>query len=275
MRRFVLPTGMAGTLPLFLETIGTTEEASKMVRPEGYPFYHWLQTVAGEGLFSVNGRAFALPANTGVLLQPGVPHSYESVGGGWDTAYLTFGGPAVPDILLPLGMLEPNPIRWEPGDDSPLARFIEDMMDRLEASDDLFGFNASADVYRFLMTLRQYGQFDNRSAIIRSSEKLRPLLDWMESNYADPDVDLERMRKVLEMPPSTLNVLFRHTFGFSPYAYLIQLRLRKSKELLIGLPDETIKTIAERVGFRDASHFVATFRRKTGLPPEQFRKLYE
>jgi len=275
MRRFVLPSGMAGTLPLFIETVGTTVEANKMVRPEGYPYYHWLQTTAGEGLFTVGGVTFSLPVHTGVLVQPGVPHAYESAGGRWDTAYLTFGGPAVPDILLSLSMVEPRPIRWEPGDASLLDRSIEEMMDRLETADDLFGFNASADVYRFLMTLRQYGQFDNRSAIIRNSQKLRPLLDWLETHYPDPEIGLAGMGRVLGMPVSTMNVLFRHTFGVSPYAYLIQLRLRKAKELLIGLPDASVKTIAERVGFRDASHFVATFRRKTGIPPERFRKLHE
>jgi AraC family L-rhamnose operon regulatory protein RhaS len=275
MRRFVLPMTMGRTLPLFIETVGTTVESNKMVRQEGYPYYHWLQTTAGVGLFTVNGQTFDLPVGSGVLVHPGVPHAYESAGGRWDTAYLTFGGPAVPDILVALGMVEPNPIRWEPGDASPLNRIIEDMMDRMEEDDDLFGLNASADAYRFLITLRQYGQFDNRSAIIRSSEKLRPLLDWMEEHYADAEVGLAEMQRALGMPASTMNVLFRHTFGVSPYAYLINLRLRKAKELLIGMPEATVKQIAERVGFRDASHFVATFRRKTGFPPEQFRKLYE
>ncbi|CAM3791858.1 AraC family transcriptional regulator [Cohnella lubricantis] len=275
MRRFVLPLPLGKTLPLFVETVGTTIEANRIVRTEGYPHYHWLQTVDGEGRFTVGDHAFPLPAGSGVLVPPGVPHIYESAGGRWDTAYLTFGGPAVPSILQSLGLTEPAPIHWEPDDSSPMNGMIDEMMDRLESDLDLFGLNASADAYRFLLTLRQHWRSGNRAAIIRGSERLRPLLDWMEEHYSDAEVGLEEMQRVLDMPISTMNVLFRHTFGVSPYAYLIHLRLRKAKELLIGSPSLTVKMIAERVGFRDASHFVATFRRKTGLPPEQFRKLYE
>lgn len=275
MRRLVLPLPLGKPLPLFVETVGTTIEASRIVRTEGYPHYHWLQTTSGEGRFTARDRTFPLPFASGVLVPPGVPHAYESAGGQWNTAYLTFGGPAVPEILRSLGLTEPAPIHWDSDAASPLNRIIEELMDRLEADDDLFGLNASAGAYRFLLTLRQHGRSGSRAAIIRGSEKLRPLLDWLESHYEDAEVGLEEMQRVLGMPVSTMNVLFRHTFGVSPYAYLIHLRLRKAKELLIGSQGLTVKIIAERVGFRDASHFVATFRRKTGLPPEQFRKLYE
>lgn len=272
MRRFVLTNGQESSLPLFVETVGTAREENKMVRSDGYPYYHWLQTVSGEGLFSVGGRMYALPVNSGILVKPGVAHAYESRGGLWDTAYLTFGGPVAQELLQSLELLEPAPMHWE--EDSPIRVLLEGILDRLEENNDLFGLTASAEAYRFLITLRQYGSFDSRSAMVRSSEKLRPLLEWMERSYANADIGLAEMTEALSMPASSLNVLFRSTFGVSPYVYLIQLRLRKAKELLIGQPASTVKEIAERVGFRDSSHFIATFRRKTGLPPEQYRRLY-
>ncbi|THF75108.1 AraC family transcriptional regulator [Cohnella fermenti] len=272
MRRFVLTNGQEHALPLFVETVGAAKEADKMVRSEGYPYYHWLQTIRGEGVFRIGDRAYALPANSGILVQPGVPHTYETRGDHWDTAYLTFGGPNAPELLQSLNLLEPVPMHWE--NDSPMSHLLEGMLDRLEEDADLFGLTASAEAYRFLITLRHYGSPDSPSARVRSSEKLRPLLEWMERSYANADVGLAEMSDVLNMPVSSLNVLFRGTFGVSPYVYLIQLRLRKAKELLINQPATPVKQIAEYVGFRDASHFVATFRRKTGIPPEQFRRLY-
>lgn len=71
-----------------------------------------------------------------------------------------------------------------------------------------------------------------------------------------------------------LNERFRDLFGQTAYAYLIQLRLRKAKEWLPSRPDWTVRRIGEAVGFRDASHFVATFRQKEGMTPETYRKLY-
>ncbi|WP_080838171.1 helix-turn-helix domain-containing protein [Cohnella massiliensis] len=272
MRRFAFTPGGEQTLPLFVETIGIVIER-KMVRTEGYPFFHWLQTTRGEGSFTVNGSTFALPVNSGVLLYAGTPHQYEASTELWETAYLTFGGPSVAEMLHTLKLQEGVPVRWDA--DAPLTGLLRDMLDRLETEPDLFGLNASADAYRFLIALRHYGRFDNRTDIAHGSERLRPLLEWLELHYADAEIGLAEMSGVLDVPVSTLNLWFHHTFGLSPYAYLVQLRLRKAKELLIGASDVTVKEIAERVGFRDASHFVATFRRKTGLPPRQFRRLYE
>lgn len=272
-RRFAIPSGQTGQLPLFVETIGTVLEEGKIARPTGYPFYHWLQTLSGEGAFTVGGRKYSLPAGSGILVPPEEPHVYEPAFEAWETAYLTFGGTAAATMLIALGLVEPVPIRWEW--DSPLSDFLERMLDRIEADDDPFGLEASADAYRFLLTLRRHGRSGRQDSVDRASERLRPLIEWMERRYADPDAGLADMRAVLGMPPSTMNELFRRAFGQSPYNYLIDLRIRKAKEMLIGRPQETVSRIATLAGFRDTSHFVATFRRKTGLPPDKFRQLYE
>ncbi|CAI6054344.1 AraC family transcriptional regulator [Cohnella sp. JJ-181] len=272
-RRFAIPSGQAGQLPLYVETIGTVREAGRIARSTGYPYYHWLQTLSGEGAFIVDGRRHSLPAGSGMMIAPGVPHVYEPVTDLWETAYLTFGGAAAGTMLLALGLIEPAPIRWETA--SPPDGYLQGMLDRIEADDDLFGLEASADAYRFLLTLRRHGRSGRQDSAARASEKLRPLIEWMERRYPDPDAGLTEMREVLGMPASTMNELFRRAFGQSPYNYLIDLRIRKAKEMLIGRPQETVSRIASLAGFRDASHFVATFRRKAGLTPDKFRQLYE
>ncbi len=70
-----------------------------------------------------------------------------------------------------------------------------------------------------------------------------------------------------------MNTLFQHAFGLSPYSYLIMMRLRKSKEMLLKQQHQTVKDVAEQVGFRDTSHFVASFRKHVGLTPERFRQM--
>lgn len=272
-RRFAIPPGQTGQLPLFVETIGTVREEGKIARATGYPYYHWLQTLSGEGAFAVDGRKYSLPAGSGILVPPEAPHVYEPVSDSWETAYLTFGGAGAATMLIALGLIEPAPVRWE--ENSPLASYLERMLDRIEAGDDPFGLEASADAYRFLLTLRRHGRSGRQDSVDRASERLRPLIEWMERHYADPSAGLSDMRSVLGMPPSTMNELFRRTFGQSPYNYFIDLRIRKAKEMLIGRPQETVSRIATLAGFRDTSHFVATFRRKTGLPPDKFRQLYE
>lgn len=272
-RRFAIPPGQRGRLPLYVESIGTVREERRIGRPDGYPCYHWLQTVSGEGVFTADGRRFSLPAGSGALIAPGVPHSYEPASDVWETAYLTFDGPAAGPALLALGLMKPVPLRWSPG--APPDNYVHEMLDRIEADGDLFGLEASADAYRFLLLLTRHATSGRQQSVDRASERLKPLIEWMERNYSDPEAGLAGMREALAMPASTMNELFRRAFGQTPYHYLIDLRIRKAKEMLIGRPQETVTRIAALSGFRDASHFVATFRRKTDIPPDKFRQLYE
>src|SRR5699024_7502821 len=98
-------------------------------------------------------------------------------------------------------------------------------------------------------------------------EKLRPLIKWLNKHYVDPGVSLDQMAEIVQVSPQRLNSLFHMRFGSSPYAYLIQLRLRKAKEILTQDEAITVVETAKLVGFRAASHFVATFRKSEQMTP--------
>ncbi|MBR5742720.1 MAG: helix-turn-helix transcriptional regulator, partial [Clostridia bacterium] len=61
-------------------------------------------------------------------------------------------------------------------------------------------------------------------------------------------------------------------FGVSPYAYLLAVRLERARELLLetSLP---VSEVAYRTGFGSDAHFIAFFRKETGLSPLKFRKI--
>ncbi|MGP3786324.1 helix-turn-helix domain-containing protein [Paenibacillus sp. 1A_MP2] len=129
-------------------------------------------------------------------------------------------------------------------------------------------------MYRFLILLKKHGMTGSRSSISHAVERLAPLISFMNENYADPDIGLEQMAAIPGITPRHLNTLFKQSFGMTAYSYFILLRIRKSKEWMTGNSKLTVKETAAKVGFRDASHFVATFRRIEGVTPEQYRTLY-
>lgn len=64
---------------------------------------------------------------------------------------------------------------------------------------------------------------------------------------------------------------FRDTVGQTPYHYVLSQRLERARGLLReeqGLP---VAEIARRCGFKNLSHFSATFRRMTGVSPKAYR----
>lgn len=271
-RRIQFARESGAVLPLDVESIGCNPDQENIVRLDGYPAYHWLQTSEGEGIITFEDTTYTLLPNSGVLLLPNVPHRYEASSKQWRTYYLTFAGPAVRSMLEAINLHMCAFFHWE--QQSPLNGFLEEMLARQENSADQFGLQSSTDAYQLLLMLAKYGQLQNNTAISSNLDKLKPLLEWMETNYGDPSIGLQELAAPLQVSGRYLNTLFMQTFGLSPYAYLVRLRIRKAKELLIYHPKATVKEIAAWVGYREDSHFVATFRKQAGVTPQQFRRLH-
>jgi AraC family transcriptional regulator of arabinose operon len=269
--RFELTPSTEQKLPLFIESVGHNEEQEKIIRDTGYPFYHWIQTVEGEGSIQFEGKTHELPMGTGVLLLPNVSHAYEAIQSLWSTQYVTFDGPMVQDILLLLGLNKSAVFRCSL--ETSLHTDIYRILRRIEQDTDFSGLSTSGDLYQFIMSLKRYGQTKNKLPLSDTLLKLQPLLDWFDLDYMNPAIGIHDMAQRVAITPRHLNTLFRHTFGISPYAYLISLRIRKSKELLLRNPTFSVNKITTAVGFRDPSHFIATFRQYVGFTPERFREL--
>ncbi|MFD0715267.1 AraC family transcriptional regulator [Paenibacillus sp. GCM10027626] len=261
-------------LPLCVESIGYNTNQETLRRPEGYPYFHWLQTLEGEGEFELSGRRFTLPAGTGSLLFPGVPHTYGPIGGvRWSTLYVTFSGSLAEVLLASLGIRHTDWFDW--GADAPITDHLLMMTEHAHQQNDRSGLQASVQLYHFITLLKTYGQTGGRSSLFQQLKQLNPLLQWLDEHYGDPEIGLNDMAELLSMTPRYLNSLFRQAFGMTAYAYLIQLRIRKAKELMSRGERKSVKEIAILSGYRDTSHFIAAFGKTEGMTPEQFRRLHE
>lgn len=66
--------------------------------------------------------------------------------------------------------------------------------------------------------------------------------------------------------------IFKRTFGESPHAYIVRLRLQMAQELLLSTTDP-LGQIAVACGFADQSHLTKVFRRGVGTTPNVWRRL--
>lgn len=272
IQRAVYPTP-AESLPLQMETIGINPDQEYIQRPNGYPFYHWLQTIEGEGTLELPNTSIKLSPHSGILLHPHVPHSYRTKTSGWKTAYITFTGMLAQSLTAELLGSASERIHWD-RNDKEITPLFERILTIAEAGTDASGWRSSAELYRFLTLLRTHGRKNHHPSLSNRLAKVQKLLNWLETQYANPSLGLAQMAEQLNIGERQLNERFKEIFGQTAYAYLIQLRLRKAKEKLPSSPELTVRQIGEAVGFRDASHFVATFRQREGLTPENYRRLH-
>lgn len=178
----------------------------------------------------------------------------------------------VPDLLSHIGLKTETIYCWET--ESLINTYIFNLLEKIKHADDAFGLVTSTSIYQFLLMVNSYAGSQKNPDVSEKLELLQPLIDWMMVNISNPDIGVREFSSYLDLSPRRLNVLFQETFNISPYAYFLNLRIRKAKEILFNSEEVAIKNISKEVGFRSVSHFIATFKRIVGFPPEHFRRLH-
>jgi len=85
------------------------------------------------------------------------------------------------------------------------------------------------------------------------------------------DISLKDLAEVACISKDHFLRAFRDTVGQTPYHYLLSQRLERAKVLLREEPGVPVAEVARRCGFKNLSHFSATFRRMTGVSPKGYR----
>ena len=99
--------------------------------------------------------------------------------------------------------------------------------------------------------------------------RLRRVADYIEARLAE-DISLRDLAAVAGLSTHHFGEAFKTSTGRSPHRYLIERRIRRGKELLLGA-DRSIAEVALAIGFASHSHFTDNFRKLTGTTPSRFR----
>ena len=103
-----------------------------------------------------------------------------------------------------------------------------------------------------------------------SNQEMKRLEDYVDS-HLHGTVTLEDMAQALGMGVWTLNRHLRRTLNASAYAFVIERRLQRARQLLRA-GDLSLKEVAAAAGFSDQAHMTRLFRAKLGMTPGTFRR---
>ncbi len=115
--------------------------------------------------------------------------------------------------------------------------------------------------YAFLCNNRQYDD-----AVIADCQV------WLAKNY-DTSSPVNAVMQNCGIPERSFVRRFKSATGMTPIEYVLNLRIEEAKHLL-ETGSESVESVAELVGYQDASFFSRNFKKKVGLTPSQYRKKF-
>lgn len=112
----------------------------------------------------------------------------------------------------------------------------------------------------------------NYKSVLEDSEEKDDLIEiackYMEEHLAE-SITRDDMAARIYLTPSYFSFLFKKKTGMSYSDYMIELKVKRAKELL--KKNMTIREVALAVGYHDPKYFTDIFSKKTGKTPSVYR----
>lgn len=108
-----------------------------------------------------------------------------------------------------------------------------------------------------------------------SSSNTRPInmaKQYIQDHYQQ-HLSLDEISEHVGFNPSYFTTLFKKETGQTVVEYLTETRIKQARQML-RTTRMTVQEICEAVGYRDGKHFLKTFKKETGVSPNEYRKLY-
>jgi transcriptional regulator GlxA family with amidase domain len=102
-----------------------------------------------------------------------------------------------------------------------------------------------------------------------ASALVKRVVAYLQQHHARPLARWE-IAQAVGVSEDYLTRLFNRELGISPWDYLNRYRVRQAKVLLRSTQD-SIRAIAQQVGFKDQTYFSRVFNKLTGLSPRAYR----
>lgn len=104
----------------------------------------------------------------------------------------------------------------------------------------------------------------------RNQSVVRSALQYMEKNFMDDSITLNRVAGVVNVSANHFSALFSQEMQQTFIEYLTQLRMNKARELL-RCTDKRSGEIALEVGYKDSHYFSFLFKKTQGCTPSEYR----
>lgn len=231
------------------------------VSRSSFDSYAILWVMEGKMGFLYEGKQMILGENEGVLIDLRCPHYYRSLSSRMVKWEALIGGNATKnyyDLITE---------RW--GNTFMVQGEVRSVLEKL--AENLSGL--IPDDHQISLLIHTLFVYLSRGKTQRLSEPVKDALAYINNNYGER-LQIQDVAAKTGLSRSYFTRLFRSETGQSPYDYILNVRIKSAKEMLMG-DSQSVARIARLCGFVNTSHFVKVFRKTTGETPTAFRHYYQ
>lgn len=234
------------------------------VKRESYNSFLLMYIERGSGRVEFNGRAYTANEGNVVLLDCYKPHLY-CTSKGWHTLWLHFNGSnsrAYYDLIF-----NRNGCILPAGNPHVIPGLLSAMLDGYRNDSSIPDPLISCYIQQMLAELIMSS--DGTFSANMESSPISEAMGYIELNYSKK-INLTQIAQEINLSPFYFSRQFKKETGYSPYEYIIKIRLEHAK-LMLKNTTLHIKEIAFNCGFLSESNFVYSFHKNVGLSPMDFR----
>ena len=146
----------------------------------------------------------------------------------------------------------------------PIQPLLEEIRDLFEQQGSAFQEQLTVKLYELVCKIR-------REVLMTGSEGIfLEKLNKAVNNWMNQPITLEKLSETFGVGKFTLIREFKKHTGMPPVAYMIQIRHKYARQLLLT-SDMPIAEIAKCCGYSSVSFFVSDFKKHQGITPGQIR----
>ncbi len=223
----------------------------------------------GCGVVKLGQNTFTIERGHVVLLPANEAHTYFAAAKQpWSILWMHIAGKQCSRIFENLGIDTRNPLLYVP-DVEIVHQAFEDVYACLNYHYSDAGLLAmTGELLRFLSKIKLHHNHPHRERQA-VEDRIMATIDFMEQ-HLDMPLSLADLAACASQSVPHYCKLFKRRTSQSPMAFFIQLKIRKACELL-DQTDQSVKAIAEELGYDDPYYFSRQFKKIQGCSPSHYR----
>lgn len=266
------PTNIAKKFPFYLMEAGMFIAGQRyFTRRSGMEMFLLIETLSGEGELLYGGETYALIEGSVIMFSCMEDHIYrtKSQKQCWEFRWLQFSG-CVSDLYELLLYPEKRTV-YTNINHTALTPIFEQICEYAQRNDGYSNARVSSLITKYITEILCM-RFVGRKVDSEVDRILSEIQEYMKNNLGNK-ITVAQLADMAHVSKYYFLRIFKSKIGSSPYEYLVNLRINKTKEQLINTND-TLEIIASEVGFSDSKSLITSFKKSTGISPGKYRSYY-